>query len=117
MTEQEFINQIEGSINDAWDGASTREEAMSGMMKLFFGQLEKVIQSREHLELFIYRVKNMRDLQEKYFKSNHSKRILSESITAEKAVDAAVSKMLGDLGYSIDKHLKKTEQQNLFRTS
>jgi hypothetical protein len=115
MTEEQFIQKIEGAVNDAWDGASTREEAFKGIMKLFFETLDPLLESKNHLELFIYRVKCMRDLQEKYFRSNHNRQILAESMKVEKLVDHAMKVMLSDHGYSIEKHIdKEKQQQNLF---
>jgi len=112
MTVEQFIQKIEGSVNDAWDGASTKEEAFKAIMRLFFTTLDPLMKSKEHLELFIYRVKKMRELQEHYFKT---KKGLPDSMKAEKLVDVAINKMLSEMEYSITKYVEKEKQQDLFQ--
>jgi hypothetical protein len=53
---------------------------------------------RDHLQLFIYRVKKMRALQAEFFNGRRS--VLSEAKTAEKRVDDAIRTLTGGLGYS-----------------
>lgn len=112
MTEEQFMQSIEGAVNDAWDGATSKQEALKGIMKLFFTTLDPLLTVKDHLELFIYRVKKMRELQEKYFKGN--KKVLGDSMKLEKLVDAAIDKMTTEMEYSIQKYLDKEKQQNLF---
>jgi hypothetical protein len=53
----------------------------------------------DHLQLFIYRVKRMRELQSEYFNSRR-KSVMLESMTAEKQVDDAIKLLTGTMGYS-----------------
>jgi hypothetical protein len=67
---------------------------------------------RDHLELFMYRVSEMRKLQKRYFAGEHG--LLHECRKAEKLVDVALSTLCSSLGYSMQEVEKKYQQKKMF---
>ncbi len=67
--------------------------------------------SKEHLELFLYRVQKMREKQIEYFSGKH--KVLPEAKRLELQVDHAITVLLTKLGYSIEHIKNKNEQPKL----
>ncbi len=111
MTKDNFLNQLEGIINDMETGIMTKNEAISNIMELMTNALMPFVQSKEHLTLFIYRVHKMRELQKQFFAGK--KNVVPDSKKAESAVDSAMIKLLGELCYSIENISNKYEQPKL----
>ncbi len=72
---------------------------------------EKYNRLKEHLTLFIYRVKSMRDEQKKYFKGEYNALVVAKRMEAQ--VDNAIDKLTGELGYSVPEIKQKFEQGKL----
>lgn len=72
---------------------------------------EDYIKTREHLQLFIFRVKCMRDEQKKYFNGDYNSLIIAKRMEAQ--VDNAVEKLVTELGYNIGEITKKYQQGSL----
>lgn len=68
--------------------------------------------AKGHLELFIYRIQKMRDVQKQFFEGKKSALKTAQQLEAK--VDMAIEKMLGPMGYSIEKIKQKEEQSKLF---
>lgn len=111
MTAAEIYNAIEGAVNDAVDGATSKEEAMQALADVFSKALDPYVKSRHHLKLFIYRVQTMRDLQQQFFAGN--RKVLAKSKQEELKVDNAIKKLTSELGYSLEDIKKQFEQQEL----
>lgn len=113
MDAETFINSIEGTINDVAEGLMDRGEAVRKLSELFTNSLKPVLKTKEHLELFIYRVTKMRELQKEFFLTGQ-KKVLADAKKHESIVDNAIKKLITELGYDIKKLNKKGDQQNLF---
>ncbi len=68
---------------------------------------------REHLELFLYRVRIMRELQDRYF-IRRERQVLAQAKEAEKRVDTAIRVLTKELGYDMKDVDKKVTQKKLF---
>lgn len=112
MSEETFLNSIEGTINDVFDGMVERDEAVKSIVVLFTETLKPVAKTKEHLELFIYRVSKMRELQQQFFAGN--KTVIGEAKKCEGLVDNAIKKLITEFGYDIEKLKQKYEQKKLF---
>ncbi len=66
---------------------------------------------QDHLQRFMFRVHNMRELQKKYFAGNRN--VFNDAKKSEVAVDNALKKLCGDLGYSMEDISNKYEQTKL----
>jgi hypothetical protein len=64
--------------------------------------------TREHFQLFIYRVLCMREQQKK---DDYNARVVCKRMEAQ--VDNAIDKLVNELGYNLGEITKKYEQQTL----
>lgn len=69
-------------------------------------------ETKKHLELFIFRVAEMRKAQQEYFAGN--RHMLGTAKQKEFLVDKAINKLLSDYGYTITELQKKIEPNKLF---
>jgi hypothetical protein len=67
--------------------------------------------TREHFQLFIYRVLCMREQQKRYFKGEYNALVVAKRMEAQ--VDNAITKLVNELGYNLGEITKKYEQQKL----
>lgn len=73
----------------------------------------KQVDEKDHLQLFLYRVKKMRNSQKEYFTTRRPG-ALADSKSREKQVDDAISALLDRLGYSTEQYEKLFEQKGMF---
>lgn len=71
------------------------------------------VDEKDHLQLFLYRVKKMRSAQKEYFTTRRPG-ALADSKSREKQVDDAMAVLLDRLGYSTDQYEKLFEQKGIF---
>lgn len=112
MTGDQFLNGIEGCLNDYEANLSTKDETIKHLMQHFMAALEPISGAKKHLELFIYRVRAMRALQREFFDGKRS--VLAQAKVKEAQVDNAISTMLDKMGYSVEEIEKKSEQKTLY---
>jgi hypothetical protein len=110
MTEQ-LLNKIEGAINDLDSGLMDKVEAKNYLLQLFLDVLMPAAKAKEHLELFMFRVHNMRAKQLAYYDGD--KKLLPDCKRLEKQVDNAIIKLETDFKYSMKEAAKKYEQPKL----
>lgn len=111
MSKEAFLNSIEGTINDVAEGIIERDDAVKNLTELFTQVLKPVANTKDHLELFIYRVLKMRTLQQQFFSGQKS--VVGEAKKCEGLVDNAIKKLTTEFGYDIEKLIKKYDQKRL----
>lgn len=67
--------------------------------------------TREHLQLFLFRVKCMRDEQKRYFNGERNALVVAKRM--EQQVDNAIIKLVTEFGYNMGEISKKYEQAKL----
>ncbi len=94
MTQEEFLNKIEGCMNDFEAGISMKSDTCNNILQVFLDALSPFVRSKEHLQLFMYRVHKMRDTQKEFHAGNY--KLLSAAKKMEADVDKAINKLCSD---------------------
>jgi len=112
MIEQQFLNSIEGTVNDLDNRLVTKAEAMSNLLKLFMAALQPVSGVREALASLTYQTWKMRQLQNNYFAGDKS--VLGASKNVERIVDDKLIAYMKKPGFSAKELQDKYEPKELF---
>jgi hypothetical protein len=112
MTQQDFLNGIEGTMNDFDNRLISKQEAMNYLLQHFINACKPVANIKESLGSLTYKVRRMRELQEKFFKGDKS--MISEAKKYERFVDDQVISIMKCAGFSAEDLKKKFEPQKLF---
>src|SRR5437762_8270904 len=108
MTQDQFLDRIEGIVNDISEGISTKAEAKNDILDLLLQVTGPLNNSTKHLELFMFRVKKMRDLQKEFFSGKRGT-VLMERKKAEEAVDNELKRLTDNFKYTPKEPIKQAQ--------
>lgn len=111
MKTEDFLSLIQDAFDSYEAGHTSKDAAITELVKAFIQVHDPCIKSKEHLQLFIYRVKTMREEQVKYFNGEYKALIVAKRLEVQ--VDNAINKLVNELGYNLGEITKKYEQQKL----
>jgi hypothetical protein len=107
MTQQDFLNKIEGTVNDLDNRLMTKQEAMNHLLQHFLDALKSVETMKEAFATIVYQCWKMRQLQNQYFTGD--KTVLGASKNIERIVDDKLAAYMKRPGFTAQELIDKYE--------